>query len=99
MAIFLVYPGKYLYVNRMAFGIWAKRRFPKMLCVIKYLSSAGLKADGARTSKNGKSELLDFDGCAGFFELGFELVGFFFVDAFLDWLWCFVNECLGFFET
>ena len=43
--------------------------------------------------------LLDLDGCASFFQLGFDLVGFFFRSTFFNRLWCAFNKVLGFFQA
>ena len=40
--------------------------------------------------------LLEFDGAAGSFDLGFDVFGFCLVDAFLDSLWSCFDQCLGF---
>ena len=41
----------------------------------------------------------DLNLSAGFFELRLKSVGFVFCNTFLNWLWCSINEVLGFFEA
>src|SRR3546814_16893932 len=54
---------------------------------------------GRRTGRNLRTELLQFDGRAGSFELLLQLFGFRLAGAFLDGLRCAFDERLGFAKT